>query len=125
MISQTAGYVFNFSGHGAFEPDGKVQGSPTPAEIDAHNAEVAKRELETLRATGRGVLYLTSDPFGSWFVSQWAGGLKIRVDSIRRSWHNMAGRNGRTDVDFHFDGSRWHGVNIGDNEILRVRRVKR
>lgn len=119
-----AGYVFAAAGHGAFDPDGRVPGSPSAEEIAAHNAKLAEQELATLKATGRGVLYL-SGPAGSQVISQWAGDLKIHPYHVRQSWHNMAGRNGRTDIWFSFDGSRWHGVNIGDNQILRVRRCKR
>jgi hypothetical protein len=121
-IPASAGYIFNLSGR-AFSPDGAI-GSPSQADIDAHNARLAAAELEALKASGRGVLYLTRNADGSHSVSQWSGGLCRPVYALRKSWHNMAGKNGRTDFDFSFDGSRWHGVNIGDNQIARVRRCK-
>lgn len=120
----SSGYVFAFE-RGAYSPDGKVEGQPNAEQIEAHNLAVAASELAAMKASGRGVLYLAPDAAGNWFASQWAGGLKLPVSNVRRSWHNMAGREGRTDCDFHFDGSRWHGVNIGDSQLLRVRRCKR
>ena len=40
------------------------------------------------------------------------------------SHHNFAGRNGRLDVWFTHKGQRFHGVNIGDGQYLRVQRLK-
>lgn len=117
-IPAAAGYILNFNGRG-YSPDGVV-GAPSQADIDAHNSALAAAELAHLKATGRGVLYLGAD--GQ--VTQWAGKLIGTAHHQRKSWHNMAGRDGRTDVWFEFDGSTWHGVNIGDSQILRVRRTK-
>lgn len=122
QMSNQTGYVMNFGGRGAFSPDGKVE--MTVDEIREHNRKVAADECLYLRTVGRGVLYLTPDASGNWFVTQWTDGLRIPAYNIRKSWHNMAGKDGRTDVDFSFDGSRWHGVNIGDNQMLRVKRCK-
>lgn len=42
------------------------------------------------------------------------------------SFHNMAGRDGRTDYWFTGpDGKNWHGVNIGDMDLVRCHRLKR
>lgn len=122
-IPADAGYVFNFQGR-AFDPASRIQSTPTQSEIDAHNALVARRELAGLIMLGHGCLYLVPDGAGNWFATQWAGGLRVPVSNIRKSWHNMAGAEGRTDCDFSFDGSRWHGINIGDSQILRVKRCK-
>lgn len=127
---QCCGYIYNFTGHGAFAPNGKVQlqngvlRDVTPAEIDEHNRLLGEMEFEALKKNGRGVLYLTHQPHGTYTVATWAGQGKRPCHNVRQSWHNMAGRNGRTDVDFELDGSRWHGVNIGDNQICRVKRCK-
>ena len=45
--NQCAGYIVNFAGHGAFQPDGKVETAqgPTQAEIDAHNAILDRKSV--------------------------------------------------------------------------------
>lgn len=123
-IPSTAGYLFAHNGR-AFSPDGAV-GSPSQTEVDQHNARLALAELEMLKASGRGVLYLTKDDSGAYKITQWSGShiCDVHPWRARTSWHNMADKDGRTDVWFNFDGSTWHGVNIGDNQILRVKRVK-
>lgn len=126
------GYIFNFQDKGAFAPDGKVEIQLNQEQIDAHNEELAKLELAHLVEQESGILYLTladsAHPHSStsWQVSQWAGGYKQRISRMSSSFHNMAGKNGRTDVWFLGpDGKRWHGVNIGDNQICRVHRLKK
>jgi len=125
-----AGYIFSFSGHGGFEPSGKVQlqngvlRDLTQGEIDTHNRLLGEAEFEAIKKRGRGILYLTKQG-GNYVVGTWASGAdKISVWRARVSWHNMAGKDGRTDVWFNLDGSTWHGVNIGDNQICRVKRCK-
>jgi len=114
-----------FDGRGVFSPRGRID--CTAEQVKAHNAALTAAEIAALKQRGRGVLYLdlsgTNDARAC-TVETWDGGTKIPGRITRVSWHNMAGSRGRTDVDFDFDGSRWHGVNIGDNEILRVRRCK-
>ncbi len=112
------GYVFNFQ-RGAYSPEGKVE--MTNEDIEAHNARLANDEWDAMLASGRGLLYFDSS---TRTVSDWPGVHKLPVSRVATSWHNMAGRDGRTDVWFHLDGSVWHGVNIGDNQILRVKRSK-
>lgn len=129
---QPLGYIFNFSGHGAFAPSGKVDFSTSdgkidlsPEEIKAHNSELERLELLTMTQTGKGLLYLVSDKDGRNVIQQWAGKVVAYPQTLRKSWHNMAGKNGRTDVSFSFAGFRWHGVNIGDNQILRCKACKK
>jgi hypothetical protein len=110
------GYIFKFE-HAAFSPDGKV--AIADNDIADHNKQLADREWEAMLQSGRGLLYLTGDT-----VSTWDGSHKVQVYGSRKSFHNMAGRDGRTDVWFMLAGSRWHGVNIGDNQICRVKRCK-
>ena len=76
-------------------------------------------ELKALTGNAKKVLYLANNE-----VTNWPGTLKIKPSNIRTSNHNMAGRNGRTDVWFRVGGKQFHGVNIGDNQILRVKAVK-
>lgn len=130
------GYIFNFAGHGAFSPDGKVEA--TQEQIDTHNRLLGEMELQAMRQHGRAVLYITHvpenkrcwcDAEGTHYVEYQAGTWASKSEerfpcyNVRKSRNNFGAQ--RTDVDFSFDGSRWHGVNIGDNQILRVKRCKR
>ena len=123
--SACAGYIFNFDSHGAFDPAGHL-GDLTQDQIDRHNALLSQAEMESMLKHGSGTLYLSKDDQGCYYLSQWAGQTKIRVQAggMKRSFHNFAGRDGRTDVWFGLDGSTWHGVNIGNSQICRVRRTK-
>lgn len=110
-------YILHFENK-AFSPDGKVQMSE--AEAKAHNAELAKAQIEEMKASGHAILYMHEKGAK---VGTWEGSFKFPAVT-RSSFHNMAGKNGRRDVWFTFDGSTWHGVNIGDNDIVRCRRTK-
>lgn len=125
------GYVFDVIGHGAFHPLGKVkildngkEREASPEEVKTHNETLAKAELAAIEKAGKGMLYLTHKD-GVYTVSTWTGHGKVVCDTYRQSHHNMAGRNGRTDVYFRLGGKRWHGVNIGDNQICRIHVLKR
>ncbi len=72
-----------------------------------------------LISKGKGVLYL-SNRDGKYSVINWPGTLRIPVSSYSRGSHNIAGS--RLDVWFQLNGQTFHGVNLGDNDILRVRR---
>ncbi len=113
-----SGYVFNFNGR-AFDPDGKLDGQPDQSAIDAHNRDVARRELDAMNATGMAILYLMESEKT---VGSWDGSHKWQCH-IQHGSHNIA----RTRIDVWFtttDGSRWHGVNLGDNDIVRCKRLK-
>ena len=88
----------------------------------------AEREKARMLETGRADLYLTRETIAGGhvrhFAADWAGEIKFRVHTISKGRHNIA----RTRVDAWFigpDNQPWHGVNIGDNDILRCRRVQR
>jgi hypothetical protein len=87
-----------------------------------------KEDEKQMRETGKAVLYLSHEVKGEskiHYAGNWPGTLKIRIGgAIKYSWHNFAGKDGRRDVWFKFDGSWWHGVNIGDNDLLRCKRLK-
>jgi hypothetical protein len=125
---QAVGYIVNFPGHGAFDPSGKV-GEPTEEEIKVHNDLLGEMELEALKETGKGLLYISKTVHESrmvtYKVTTWNGTVIRDNVPVKHSWHNFAGRDGRLDVWFTFDGSQWHGVNIGDSQILRVKRNKK
>jgi hypothetical protein len=81
-----------------------------------------------LRATGRGVLYLTHDsmtaayPYADGCLSNWPGSFRVKC-RVKRGAHNIA--RYRYDVWFRFDGQEWHGVQYGDNaQLCRVKRLK-
>ncbi len=127
QISESAGYVYNFDGHGAFSPEGRV-GTTTESVIQEHNRKLSERTLAQLKEGDCGLLYI----FGAGIrqgaqgrVGTWDGTYKFPITRQRFSFHNMAGREGRIDLWFNFDGSIWHGVNIGDSEIVHCRRTKR
>ena len=44
---QCLGYLFNFTGHGVFSPDG-IASSITPEQVDTHNAVLAQAEIKGL-----------------------------------------------------------------------------
>lgn len=85
-----------------------------------------RRDVEDMKASGRGVLYLcmNRDNGPHHYVSNWPGTLSIKVANLRRGRHNLAGN--RYDVTFTGpDGKRWRGTQYGDNtQICRVRRCK-
>lgn len=125
------GYVFEALGKGAFEPCGRIQVADgnasreaTSEEIQTHNNLLARAELDAMEKHGKGVLYLSRDANGAYSVASWSG-LGKTFANVRKSWHNMAGRDGRRDVYFTLGGKRWHGVNIGDNQICRCHVLKK
>lgn len=128
------GYVFEALGKGAFQPCGRIviadeirEGKTreaTSEEIQTHNNLLARAELDAMEKHGKGVLYLSQDANGAYSVASWSG-LGKTFASVRKSWHNMAGRDGRRDVYFHLGGKRWHGVNIGNNQICRCHVLKK
>lgn len=116
------GYIFN-SEHGAFSPDGKVSETMPQADIDRHNRELAKAELDAMSKTGKAVLYLRAEnPKGAYSVGTWEGSFRFPVCQYRASRNNWNAP--RMDVWFVVGVERWHGVNIGDNEIVRCKRTK-
>jgi hypothetical protein len=118
------GYIFSLGGKN-YTPNGNVGIVFDQEQIDRHNKALSVMELEEMIRSGYGVMYLT-EVGGIPKVQQWD--CNITPIRIKKSWHNMAGRNGRLDVWFYMpedkSGKVWHGVNIGDNQILRVKRNK-
>ena len=88
----------------------------------------AARERERMAETGRGTLYLTRREIMGGHVrhyaTDWADKLEFRIHNMSRSRNNFGAQ--RTDVWFLGpDGAPWYGLNIGDNEILRCRRLRK
>ena len=95
----------------------------------------ADRDRAAMVASGRADLYLTNEPDRAsdvagarrHVVSNWPGSLKFPVERVRRSTSRGFGPWPiiRYDVWFRdHTGAAWWGVNKGDNQILRCRRVK-
>ena len=87
---------------------------------------MGKRDRADMSATGRAVLYLLSSPDSivpNWpRITNWPGTLCFMAKHKKTGRHNLAGC--RTDVWFTDSDGRWWGVNCGDNQILRCRRLK-
>jgi hypothetical protein len=69
----------------------------------------ALNDKQSMRDTGRAVLYLVNDDSE---VTNWPGSLRLHVYHARKGRHNIAGS--RTDVWFQFEGSEWHGTQYGE-----------
>lgn len=80
------------------------------------------REVGRKGAGGKHVFYLSRRD-GKITVTNWPGTLRYAATAVRKGRHNIAGE--RIDVWFkdHL-GREWHGVNLGDNDILRAKRLK-
>lgn len=126
------GFIFDALGKGFYEATGLIKiddngliREPMKAEVKAHNAELESQQLAAMKKAGKGTLYLTQDETGAFYVSTWSGLHKMRCLEVRKSWHNMAGKDGRKDVYFYYGEKRWHGVNVGDSQLCRVKAKKR
>ena len=144
--NECAGYIFNFEGKGAYQPIGKVEAptGPSQAEVDAHNALLAKAELDHMIETGRGTLYLSYDKpkcspdnprwkqenAGTWHysnyrVGNWVGSWKSPWVYVQRGYSYGFGRFETKWVWFTGpDGKKWYGVNKGDMDCFNARRLK-
>lgn len=110
-------------GHAPTVTDGPGTGYGT----DLHGktfcyACAGERDKQNLRDSDRATLYVSKDSTGQWQVTNWPGSLKIPIYRVKSGRHNIA--RTRLDTWFSFEGSAWHGVNIGDNDILRCRKLK-
>jgi hypothetical protein len=83
-----------------------------------------KEDAEYMRTHDRITLYLTERKSYDSEVGNWPGSLKFKAGYVKRGSHNIAGT--RRDVWFTGpDGSRWWGVQYGDNtQILHCRKLK-
>jgi hypothetical protein len=87
----------------------------------------ALRDIADMRDKGRAVLYVTQSPqsvIPNWpVVRNWPGTLSFVAKRAHRSINNWGAQ--RLDVWFtDSDGQQWWGVNCGDNDIIRCRRLK-
>lgn len=91
----------------------------------------AERDKQFMRENNKTTLYLAQTPRdpaqskqSKWEVTNWPGTLRFNA-IVRQSDHNFAGKNGRSDAWFMFEGFIWHGVNIGDNQICRCKKTNK
>ena len=131
--NECAGYIFNFTGHGAYQPIGKVETpqGPTQAEIDAHNAILAKAELDHASEVGKATFYLSWDQGqggtqSNYRVSNWVGSWKSPHCYVRRGYSYGFGRFETFWIWFTGpDGKQWYGVLKGDMQCFNARRIKK
>lgn len=145
--NQCAGYIFNFDGHGAYQPTGKVETAQGPSkdEIDAHNAILAKAELDAMIEQGKGTLFLSYDRpkcspdnprwqqenagtwhYSNYHVSNWVGSWKSPHCHVRRGDSDGFGRFETFWIWFTGpDGKQWYGVLKGDMQCFNARRLKK
>ena len=94
-----------------------------------------RQELRDMKPGDRTIHYLCVDlddkrPGAAigYTVQNWPGTMKIKVDRSKqssiRNRQAALGYVGRIDVWFTFEGRRFHGFNMGDNMVLRIRRIK-
>ena len=80
------------------------------------------KEIGKKVAGSKHLFYLTKKD-GKYVVTNWPSTIRYTVTAMRKGRHNIAGE--RVDVWFQDHlGRKWHGVQIGDNEILRAKRLK-
>jgi hypothetical protein len=122
MQTTGVGYIFKSKEHGSFSPYGKMA-DMTDEQVEAHNRAISDEVYALLKETGVGVRYLFRSG-NDFYAGTWDSKPPHRFwcFDVRHSRNNFGAQ--RTDVSFNYAGSRWHGVNIGANDILRVKRCK-
>lgn len=138
------GYIFNFGGKGAYAPNGLVKVGDTDltqAQVDEHNRLLGEMEMEHAKQTGKAFLYFsyTIDPpytpqnprwqggrtYKDFRVSNWAGTWKSPRAYATKSFTPGFNCGERWHVYFTGpDGKKWYGINQGNNQIVRARRLK-
>lgn len=139
-----AGYIFNFEGHGAYAPDGKIKvgdAELTQAQVDEHNRLLGEMEKQAAIEHGKAVFYFSydvkrireSDPmtrnnrrYENYRVSNWCGSWTSPWAYATKSFTPGFNCSERWHVYFTGpDGKKWYGINQGDNQIVRARRLKK
>lgn len=83
-------------------------------------------DKQALIEDGKLTGYFVKKDDGKYYFSNWPGTFLIPVYYSRSSWHNFAGKNGRTDFWCTFQGKKYHGVQIGHNsQIARLKALKK
>jgi len=118
------GYIFKVGDKKIYDPDRKIDEPLSDLDIIIHNTKLATMEIETAMKTGKALLYLYRDRTQSYSVGTWDGTYKFSCLKGKTSWHNFAGKDGRLDLWFKIKDQSWHGVNIGNNDIVYAKRIK-
>lgn len=84
--------------------------------------EMDARALADAKPGERFTHYLTRDKDGHYIIKNWPGTFKVSPYRVSLGHHNI-GRT-RTDAWFSYAGKAFHAVNIGDNQIARIRALK-
>lgn len=125
-----AGYIFNFEGHGAYAPDGKVKvgdAELTQGQVDEHNRLLGEMEKQAAIDYGKAVFYFSkATKERTSRVSNWCGSWKSPYVYSYSSFTPGFNCSKRWHVYFTGpDGKKWYGINQGDNQIMRARRLKK
>jgi len=80
-----------------------------------------KMDENELRTTGKLIGYLTESNCP--IFCNWPGTFKVQAKYYKRSKNNFGAW--RTDFWFIWEGRNYWGVNIGDNQIARVKLIKK
>jgi len=137
----TVGYIFNFEGKGAYSPEWLVKVGDThltQAQVDEHNRLLGEMEIEHAKQAGKGLFYFSynvtppsgRDPregrlYSDWRVSNWCGSWKATWCHASSSFTPGFNCGKRWHVYFTGpDGKKWYGINQGDTQIVRARRLK-
>ena len=101
-----SGYVFDFAGHGQFDPNGKVE----VADTAAHNAAVEAQELEIWKGRpDRHCAYVTGTKVAAWLGTElgqvimsnvYRNNIGARIRSVRVRGNNGAEYYGRYSYDW-------------------------
>lgn len=89
---------------------------------------IAEDVRKRMRKNKSELLYIfcVNDGVTPTHVIDFACCLRIPITYFKVSDHNFAGKNGRTDVWFNFEGRVWHGVHVGFmNTYVSCRETKR
>ena len=95
-------------------------------ELLRNGKQIGYLEIKRKTYDGLGTIHFGTglDTFEDGFYSNWPGTFKIPVKGIdaKRSINNFGAE--RLDFWFQFEGHRYWGFNVGDNQIAHVRRIK-
>lgn len=113
---QCVGYIFNFQGHGAFAPDGKITISGreiTQSEIDTHNRCLSEGEIKGLDENcqvGQGGTFYFSPKKG---ITTWVG-VKVADYTLNAQ---------QSVVTFRRAGKRYRGRLQKDADCFNFKRI--
>jgi len=143
--NQCAGYIFNFDGQGAYAPEGKIKvgdAELTQEQVDEHNRLLGEMEKQAAIEHGKAVFYFSYKAentgqfnartgcgirrYSEFKVANWCGSWKSPYTYATKSFTPGFNCGERWHVYFTGpDGKKWYGINQGDHQIVRARRLKK